>query len=102
MWYSFMLNGQKEIIMPLQKDLKRYSVEEIILGKHPEATDIKVATDEEVTAVIERVKREETEQIPLAQREAEIRLVDSLLQEAWIPPKDFKPVTKINKPQSFA
>jgi hypothetical protein len=38
-----------------------------------------VATDEEVTAVIERVKREETEQIPLAQREAEIRLIDKLL-----------------------
>jgi hypothetical protein len=79
MWRSFMLKGQKEIIMLTPKQIKAGRVEEIILGKHPEATDIKVATDEEVTAVIERVKREETEQIPLAQREAEIRLIDKLL-----------------------
>jgi hypothetical protein len=79
MWHSFMLKGQKEIIMLTPKQIKAGRVEEIILGKHPEATDIKVATDEEVTAVIERVKREETEQIPLAQREAEIRLIDKLL-----------------------
>jgi hypothetical protein len=79
MWYSFMLNGQKEIIMLTLKQIKAGRVEEIILGKHPEATDIKVATDEEVTAVIDRVKREETEEISLAQREAEIRLIDSLL-----------------------
>jgi hypothetical protein len=79
MWYSFILNGQREIIMPLLKDLEGCSVEDFVLRKHPEATDIKVATDEEVTAVIERVKREEAEQIPLAQREAEIRLIDSLL-----------------------
>jgi hypothetical protein len=79
MWYSFMLNGQREIIMPLVKDLKGCSIEDFILRKHPEATDIKVATDEEVTKVLERVKREETEQISLAQREAEIRLVDNLL-----------------------
>jgi hypothetical protein len=59
MWHSFMLNGQKEIIMLTLKQIKAGRVEEIILGKHPEATDIKVATDEEVTAVIERVKREE-------------------------------------------
>jgi hypothetical protein len=25
-----------------------------------------------------------------------------LLKEAYVPPKDFKPVTKINKPDSFA
>src|SRR4028119_1750771 len=99
MWYSFIFNGQKEIIMLTLKQIKAGRVEEIILGKHPEATDIKVAADEEVTAVIDRVKREETEQIPLVQREAEIRLTDSLLEEAWIPPKDFKSVTKINKPQ---
>jgi hypothetical protein len=79
MWYSFILNGKREIIMPLVKDLKECSVEYFILRKHPGATDIKVATDEEVTAVIERVKGEETEQISLAQREAEIRLVDNLL-----------------------
>jgi hypothetical protein len=97
-----MLKGQKEIIRLTLKQIEAGRVEEIILGKHPEATDIKVATDEEVIAVIERVKREEAEQIPLAQREAEIRLIDSLLEEAWIPPKDFKPVTKINNPQSFA
>ncbi len=79
MWHSFVLNGQKEIIMLTLKQIEAGRVEEIILGKHPEATDIKVATDEEVTAVIERVKREETEQIPLAQREAEVRLIDKLL-----------------------
>jgi hypothetical protein len=79
MWHSFMLNGQKEIIMLTLKQIKAGRVEEIVLGKHPEATDIKVATDEEVTAVIDRVKREEGEEIPLAQREAEIRLIDSLL-----------------------
>ncbi len=102
MWHSFVLNGQKEIIMLTLKQIAAGRVEEIILGKHPEATNIKVATDEEVRAVIDRVKREEREEIFLAQREAEIRLIDSLLEEAWIPPKDFKPVTKINKPQSFA
>jgi hypothetical protein len=79
MWYSFMLNGQKEIIMLTLKQIKAGRVEEVILGKHPEATDIKVATDEEVTAVIERVKTEEREEITLAQREAEIRLIDNLL-----------------------
>jgi hypothetical protein len=79
MWYSFIFNGQKEIIMLTLKQIKAGRVEEIILGKHPEATDIKVATDEEVTAVIDRVKREEAEEIPLAQREAEIRLIGSLL-----------------------
>ena len=79
MWYSFMLNGQNEIIMLTLKQIKAGRVEEVILGKHPEATDIKVATDEEVTAVIERVKTEEREEITLAQREAEIRLIDNLL-----------------------
>jgi hypothetical protein len=79
MWHSFMLKGQKEIVMLTPKQIKAGRVEEIILEKHPEATDIKVATDEEVTAVIERVKREETEQISLAQREAEIWLIDKLL-----------------------
>jgi hypothetical protein len=74
-----MFKGQKEIIMLTLKQIQAGRVEEIILGKYPETTDIKVATDEEVTAVIERVKREETEQIPLAQREAEIRLIDKLL-----------------------
>jgi hypothetical protein len=41
--------------------------------------DIKEASDEEVMAVIERVRREERQEIPLAQREAEIRLIDNLL-----------------------
>jgi hypothetical protein len=59
MWYSFMLNSQKEIIMLTLKQIKAGRVEEIILGKHPGATEIKVATNEEVTAVISRVKREE-------------------------------------------
>ena len=78
MWYSFSLYGQKEIIMLTLKQIKAGRTEEIILGKHPEATGIKVASNEEVAAVIERVKREK-EKIPLAQREAEIRLIDKLL-----------------------
>ena len=57
MWYSFMLNGQMEIAMLTLKQIKAGRVEAIIFGKHPQATDIKVATDEEVTAIFERVTR---------------------------------------------
>ncbi len=59
MWYTFTLNEQKEIIMLTLKQIKAGRVEEIVLGKHPEATDIQLASDEEVKAVIERVRKEE-------------------------------------------
>ncbi len=57
MWYSFMLKGQMEIIMLTLKQIKAGRVEEIIVKTHPQATDMRLATDDEVTAVIKRVKR---------------------------------------------
>ncbi len=59
MWYSFLLKGKTEIIMLTLKQIRAGRVEEIILGKHPEALHIKPATDDEVKAVIQRVKDEE-------------------------------------------
>jgi hypothetical protein len=59
MWYCFTVNGQMEIIMLTLKQIKAGRVKEIVLGKHPEATDIREATDAEVSAVIQRVRDEE-------------------------------------------
>ncbi len=59
MWYCFTLNGQLEIINPLAKNVKKYGVEGSIWAIHSEATDIRIATDEEVKLVIERVRKEE-------------------------------------------
>lgn len=58
MWYCFMLDGQMEIIMLSLKQIKVGRVNEIILGKYPTATDIREATNDEVTAVIQRAKDE--------------------------------------------
>lgn len=59
MWYCFTLNGQMEIIMLTLKQIKAGRVNEIVLGKHPTATDIREATDDKVSAVIQRVRGEE-------------------------------------------